>query len=126
MLVAPFSSTFSLPTFTRPAYASAIASTVGVIMRQGPHHSAQKSTRTGASEFRTSLSQVASVNVKVFAPAIIFLSPPKSNRCRNRPKDSACQKPPIQLDVLASGGVPREVLLHATPHPARPIVLILE
>src|SRR6516165_3545644 len=49
-----------------------MASMVGVIMRHGPHHSAQKSTRTGTSEFSTSLSQVASVKVRVFAPAISF------------------------------------------------------
>src|ERR1700722_16305183 len=55
-----------------------MASIVGDIMRHGPHHSAQKSTRTGASEFKTSLSQPASVNVSVFAPAIYLLSLPLS------------------------------------------------
>src|SRR4051794_13552307 len=39
-------------------------------MRQGPHHSAQKSTRTGTSAASTSLSKVVSVNVNVSFPAI--------------------------------------------------------
>src|SRR5579864_2891576 len=61
-----------------------MASMVGDIMRHGPHHSAQKSTKTGTSELRTSLSQAASVKVKVFAPAMFsilycyqMLKPPK-------------------------------------------------
>jgi hypothetical protein len=32
----------------------------GAIMRQGPHHSAQKSTTTGSADLRTSVSKVAS------------------------------------------------------------------
>ena len=68
-----FSSTFSFPTFTRPLYSWATESTVGAIMRQGPHHSAQKSTSTGTSEFRTSCSQEASEKFRVFSPAIDFL-----------------------------------------------------
>jgi hypothetical protein len=34
---------------------------MGAIMRQGPHQGAQKSTRTGTSDFKTASSQVASV-----------------------------------------------------------------
>ena len=41
------SSTLSLPTLARPAYASAMLSTAGAITRQGAHQVAQKSTRTG-------------------------------------------------------------------------------
>src|SRR5262249_42722413 len=41
-----FSSTFSLPMVTRPAYSVASASMVGASRLQGPHHSAQKSTNT--------------------------------------------------------------------------------
>src|SRR5690606_28342400 len=37
----------------------------GASARQGPHHSAQKSTRTGVEAFRTSVSKLASVNVTV-------------------------------------------------------------
>src|SRR5215813_13720638 len=37
----------------------------GPIIRQGPHHSAQKSTSTGVSDFRTSCSKEASVALTV-------------------------------------------------------------
>src|SRR5262249_27053005 len=72
-----FSSTLSLPTVTLPAYSVASASTVGPSRLQGPHHSAQKSTRTGAPDFSTVSSKLLSVNVctfKVcaFSVAIVF------------------------------------------------------
>jgi hypothetical protein len=34
---------------------------MGAIILQGPHHSAQKSSKTGLSDFKTSLSNVASL-----------------------------------------------------------------
>ena len=37
----------NLPTFTLPTYFVANSSTTGAIIRQGKHHSAQKSTSTG-------------------------------------------------------------------------------
>src|ERR1700733_10931614 len=98
-----------------------MASMVGDIMRHGPHHSAQKSTRTGASEFRTSLSQPASVNVSVFAPAILFAIAPLINRCIQRQNDSTRPKPPVQLHILAGRGIPRKVFLHTPLHPANPL-----
>jgi hypothetical protein len=52
-----------------------MASTAGAMMRQGPHHSAQKSTSTGFVDFKTSASKFSSVNVNVFLPAIL-LEPP--------------------------------------------------
>src|SRR5437870_5211698 len=42
--VCGFSSTLSLTIFTLPLSVPAISSSAGAIMRQGPHHSAQKST----------------------------------------------------------------------------------
>src|SRR6188768_1097451 len=42
-------------------YSVAISSRMGAIILQGPHHSAQKSRRTGLSDFRTSWLNVASV-----------------------------------------------------------------
>src|SRR5919108_1151067 len=54
-------STSSLRTSTFPAYFSASFSISGATRRHGPHHSAQKSTITGRSLFRTSSSKVASV-----------------------------------------------------------------
>src|SRR3989338_897791 len=54
-------STSSLPTFSLPSYSFAISSTAGAIILHGPHHTAQKSTNTGLSDFRTSVSKFASV-----------------------------------------------------------------
>src|SRR5919201_1163048 len=58
--VCGFSSTLSLTIFTLPLSVPAISSSAGAIMRQGPHHSAQKSTTTGSVAFSTSESKVAS------------------------------------------------------------------
>src|SRR5580704_633740 len=48
----------------------AMASIVGETVRQGGHHSAQKSTRTGAVAFSTSRSHVASMKMRVSSLAI--------------------------------------------------------
>src|SRR5262245_2337127 len=58
--VCGFSSTLSLTIFTLPLSVPAISSRAGAIIRQGPHHSAQKSTTTGPVAFNTSDSKVAS------------------------------------------------------------------
>src|SRR5476651_13327 len=58
--VAGFSSTLSLTIFTFSPNAPAISSKAGAIIRQGPHHSAQKSTTTGPVAFKTSASKFAS------------------------------------------------------------------
>src|SRR5690606_16660679 len=55
-----FSSTLSLTIFTLPESSWESSSRTGAIARQGPHHSAQKSTRTGSWELRTSSPKVAS------------------------------------------------------------------
>src|SRR5262249_57088551 len=70
------SSTLSLPTLALPAYSVAMASTVGVIILHGPHHSAQKSTRTGTSDLKTSASNEASVKVCTLSPAMLSVSSP--------------------------------------------------
>src|ERR1700680_3515107 len=56
-----FSSTLSLTILTLPLSDLEISSSAGAIMRQGPHHSAQKSTTTGPLALSTSCSKVASV-----------------------------------------------------------------
>src|SRR5262245_62967824 len=58
--VCGFSSTLSFTILTLPLSVPAISSSAGAIMRQGPHHSAQKSTTTGSVAFSTSESKVAS------------------------------------------------------------------
>src|SRR5436309_6154001 len=55
--VAGFSSTLSFTILTLPPIVPAISSSAGAIMRQGPHHSAQKSTTTGSALFNTSVSK---------------------------------------------------------------------
>src|SRR5436309_9887534 len=54
------SSTFSLTILTLSPIAPEISSSAGAIMRQGPHHSAQKSTTTGPVALSTSVSKSAS------------------------------------------------------------------
>src|ERR1700735_4299071 len=56
-----FLSISTLTTFTRPAYSCANCSSIGAIALQGPHHSPQKSTRTGRVDWRTSVLKVESV-----------------------------------------------------------------
>src|ERR1700733_5110111 len=46
---------------------------MGAIARQGPHQVAQKSTRTGLSDFKTSWSKFASVTSTIPFPAIFSL-----------------------------------------------------
>src|SRR6516162_2195952 len=56
---------FSLTILTLPSSSLAISSRAGAICRQGPHHSAQKSTTTGVDDFKTSASKVSSETVAV-------------------------------------------------------------
>src|SRR5439155_15989475 len=60
----------TLPTLTLPANSSATASMVGASIRQGMHHSAQKSTSTGVPALSTSASKLASVNSLTLALAM--------------------------------------------------------
>ena len=67
------SSTSTFATITLSAYWAAISSTMGAIMRQGPHQVAQKSTSTGASP-AMSLSKASSEPIWItFSFAIVFL-----------------------------------------------------
>ncbi|CSA77869.1 Uncharacterised protein [Vibrio cholerae] len=65
-------SIFSLPIVSLPAYSSATSSRIGAIILQGPHHSAQKSTRTGPAALITSFSKPSSVSCKILS--LIFHS----------------------------------------------------
>src|ERR1700676_1158392 len=58
--VCGFSSTLSLTILTLPSSEPEISSSAGPIIRQGPHHSAQKSTTTAPVAFNTSDSKSAS------------------------------------------------------------------
>src|SRR6478672_10212634 len=59
----------SLTILTLPWSSLAISSSAGAICRQGPHHSAQKSTTTGVEDLSTSDSKVSSESAEV---AIFF------------------------------------------------------
>src|ERR1700754_2536672 len=50
-----------LATLSLPAYDCATSSRIGAIILQGPHHSAQKSTRTGSLDLRTCSSNWSSL-----------------------------------------------------------------
>ena len=70
----PCSSTFTLQTFTLSPCSSAISEMVGESMRQGPHQGAQKSIRTGLSEFMTSASKFSLVMfISVIFTSLIFI-----------------------------------------------------
>ena len=62
-------STSTLATVIFPANSSEISSTMGSFFLQGPHHSAQKSTRTGCADFSTTSSKLESLT----AIAIVFI-----------------------------------------------------
>src|SRR6476469_4161462 len=59
--VTGFSSTFIFTKVTFSPCSAASSSRIGPTWRHGPHHSAQKSTRTGLSDLRTSASKLSSV-----------------------------------------------------------------
>src|SRR5690606_19150890 len=64
-----FASTSTFPTTAFPSNSELISSITGPNILHGPHHSAQKSTTTGLSDFKTTSSKVASV----ISNAIILL-----------------------------------------------------
>src|SRR5689334_23660701 len=103
-----FSSTFSLPTVTLPAYSVASASTVGPSRLHGPHHSAQKSTSTGAPDFSTLSSKFPSVNVCTFSVAIASPRPPRATRPLPCPARFRAKYIVVYFDVLGRSTVPRK------------------
>src|SRR6185503_17555426 len=70
-------STFTLPTLILPSYSFDNSSITGPMARQGPHHSAQKSTTVNLSEEITLSWKLVSVNSKaiisVFYVSCLFL-----------------------------------------------------
>src|SRR4051794_30512540 len=65
-----FSSTLSLTMSILSPCSAPISARIGATWRHGPHHSAQKSTRTGLSDLRTSASKSASVTAFMSATAV--------------------------------------------------------
>src|ERR1017187_3975552 len=109
-----------------PAYSPATTSMVGAICRHGPHHSAQKSTRTGTSERSTSWSNVASEKFSVLSPAISSPDFNLSIRIPRGPKDSTGQHAPVQLRISRRRYLPRKIFGHAAKHHALPRFAVLE
>src|SRR3954453_4447235 len=64
---------FSLAIVSLSACSAAISSRTGATILHGPHHSAQKSTRTGLSLPRTSVAKLASVTVLVLPAMVVLL-----------------------------------------------------
>ena len=58
-------STSILQTFIVSDFSEATSATVGASCLHGPHHSAQKSTKTGISEFKTSLLKFSSSRISI-------------------------------------------------------------
>src|SRR6059036_691949 len=69
-----FSSMFSLATRRDSPFSWPISSTTGETMWHGTHHSAQKSTSTGSSDFRTRSSKSWSVPSPITANSVPFAS----------------------------------------------------
>ena len=74
--VAGFSSTFSLATFALHSNSRATSYRMGFCIWQGPHHTAQKSTKTGMGDLTTSVSKLLSVTAisAIFYSREYFLS----------------------------------------------------
>src|SRR5215203_5059559 len=94
-----FSSTFILKKPAFSPYSSATASTEGAIIRHGPHHSAQKSTRIGFSLPKTSFSKLLSdISLAKFAISISYVLRLKYSEALSNRK-IASLKPPNPATV---------------------------
>src|SRR3954451_19905328 len=97
--VSVFSSTFILRKVILSPWALAISSRIGATCLHGPHHSAQKSTRTGLSDLRTCASNSASVTDSM-CPTMGHLS------CWGRPRTGPTSWKPDSSNRTRSGNVP--------------------
>src|SRR6186997_760441 len=70
--VTGFSSTFIFRKVILSPWAALISSRIGETWRHGPHHSAQKSTRTGLSDLRTCVSNSESVTAGMLPTVLPF------------------------------------------------------
>src|SRR3712207_1844907 len=84
---------------------AAISSRTGATILHGPHHSAQKSTRTGLSLPSTSSAKVASVTVTVL-PAMVVLLVVRERPERRGSGQGVCQGQPVERRMYARSGGP--------------------
>src|SRR5207302_8821030 len=101
--VCGFSSMLSLATVTRPAISLARSSRNGAIILQGPHHSAQKSTRTGSWARRTSASKVLSLTAVGFIARSSRWSALTLGERQIRRQGGACAAPSSRAMSLCDG-----------------------
>src|SRR5689334_15657877 len=98
--VCGFSSMLILATVTLPFISAAISSRKGAIILQGPHHSAQKSTRTGFAARSTSASNEPPVTL-----VVALMIPPRKTRERLGDAENGRQgRPPAGETRLTSRG----------------------
>src|SRR5262245_26165457 len=83
------SSTLSFTILTLSPMEPAISSSAGAIMRQGPHHSAQKSTTTGPFALSTSASKSASETLPTAMGYLVQLH----DKGRGNRAQTACRQP---------------------------------
>src|ERR1051326_210614 len=100
-------STFT--TFTLSPSSLAISSSTGATRRHGPHHSAQKSTRTGVSDCRTSVAKVSSVTALVAPMGGAPVLDPAPRRSVHSPRRSAPAKRLWCVSIRERGDVPFRV-----------------
>src|SRR5918992_1411337 len=105
----------SLTILTLSLYSSEIFSSSGRTVRQGPHHSAQKSTSTGTSDART-------VSLKSYIPRRIRYSLARRGRRGRGPTEFSrgrAMGPPYAADVgNRCDRRPLSATVQATPRPA--------
>src|ERR1700749_1605063 len=107
------SSTFSFTILTLSPIAPEISSSAGAIMRQGPHHSAQKSTTTGPVALSTSASKSASETLPTAMGITSFVEKKRGLRIArgdiaNKPMNAAWPGQARSRVIMGSqGGVQR-------------------
>src|ERR1700730_9521902 len=92
--VCGFSSTLSLTILTLPLSDPEISSSAGAIIRQGPHHSAQKSTTTAPLAFNTSDSKSASETLPTAMELTLVMLATGDHACNRRSPDGRIAEVP--------------------------------
>src|SRR5690242_16517945 len=98
--VCGFSSMLIFATVTLPFMSAAISSRKGAIILQGPHHSAQKSTRTGFAARSTSASNELSVTLVV----ALMIPPRRMGETLGDAQNGRQGGPPAGETILTSRG----------------------
>src|SRR5271154_274286 len=93
-----FSSILTLATVSLPALSAARSSRKGAIILHGPHHSAQKSTRTGPSALSTSVSKLLSVTAVGFIASFLSLKFGCDIRCGKKAASRQVPCKPLGAD----------------------------